>query len=211
MEIFKYALNDLPQFNNLKELVRLRESFDNTVAFKYKENKRIKTKSAVEFREDIDSLGTYLFDLGLKNGKVALIGENSYEWILSYFAVVNGGNIIVPIDKELSDDEIVALIEKCGVEAVIYSDTYSDVANRIASVKLLNMNDFGECISTGKNLIDDGKREFIDYVVDDNALCSIIYTSGTTGVSKGVKRGVTPLALKFRICPHWGAKLFGSI
>ena len=186
MKIYKYALNKLPQFNNLKELVKLRESFDNKVAFKYKEHKQIKTKSATEFREDIDFLGTYLFNLGVKSSKVALIGENSYEWILSYFAVVNGGNVIVPIDKELSDDDIIALIDKCGIDAVIYSDSYAEVADRVKNVKLLNMRDFDEYISAGKKLIEAGDREYKDYAVDSNSLCAIIYTSGTTGASKGV-------------------------
>ena len=35
-------------------------------------------------KEDIDSFGTKLSALGLRDKKVALIGENSYEWVVSY-------------------------------------------------------------------------------------------------------------------------------
>ena len=186
MKIYKYDLNKLPHFSNLKELVHMRETFANPIAFKYKEKGQIKDISAAAWRQDIEALGTYLFSIGIRNSKVALIGENSYQWILSYFAVVNGGNVIVPIDKELSDEDIVALIVQSGADALIYADAYADVAQSIGHLKLLKMSGFNDYMHNGRNLIRDGNREFLDHEIDDHALCSVIYTSGTTGTPKGV-------------------------
>lgn len=139
MKIYKYDLNKLPSFRNLKELVDMRENFANPVAFRYKEKGQIKDISASAWRQDIEALGTYLFASGIRNSKVALIGENSYQWILSYFAVVNGGNVIVPIDKELPDGDIAALIRRSGADTLIYSDSYDDVAQSVGHLKLLKM------------------------------------------------------------------------
>ena len=72
-------------------------------------------------KEDIDSFGTKLSALGLRDKKVALIGENSYEWVVSYFAVVNGTGVIVPLDKDLPAGEVTNLLNRSEVDAVIFS------------------------------------------------------------------------------------------
>lgn len=122
----------------------------------------------------------------IKDSKIALIGENSYSWILSYFSVVNGGNIIVPIDKELPNEDIADLIKQSGAVALIYADTYRDIAEEHGHLKLFNMKEFDAYISEGEKLINDGNKDFVDYEIDNKKLCSIIYTSGTTGKPKGV-------------------------
>ena len=59
-----------------------------------------------KFREDVYAFATGLIDMGLKDKKIAVIGENSYRWIVTYMSVVTGVGTIVPIDKELPYDEI---------------------------------------------------------------------------------------------------------
>ena len=70
-----------------------------------------------DYRNEINALGTALFDMGFKGGAhIAVSGENCYEWCLSYLATVLGSNVIVPIDKELSADDIYGIIEKAEVK-----------------------------------------------------------------------------------------------
>lgn len=84
----------------------------NGIAFEYKKKKEIIKVTANQFKHEIECLGTYLYNCDIKGSKVALIGGNSYQWILSYFSVVNGGNIIVSIDKELTNEDIVEYISE---------------------------------------------------------------------------------------------------
>lgn len=181
-----YELNKIPYIENLKELVNLRANMPNKIVFRYKKKKEIIEITAKQFKSEIECLGTYLYNQGINDSKVALIGENSYQWILSYFSVVNGGNIIVPIDKELSNEDIADLIKQSGADALIYADSYSDIAEDHKHLKLFNMKEFDTYISEGKKLIDNGNKDFVDYEIDNKKLCSIIYTSGTTGKPKGV-------------------------
>ena len=89
--------------NNLRELVNYAsETYGNAPAFRYKSEGVIKAKSYNEFAEDVNSLGTTFHSMFGKGKKIALNSENSYEWILAYFATANSENIIVPLDKELS-------------------------------------------------------------------------------------------------------------
>lgn len=74
-----------------------------------------------EVKSDMDALGTRLVDLGLAGKKIAVIGETSYSWILTYFTVVCGVGVIVPLDKNLPSGELLGLIERSGAEAIVYS------------------------------------------------------------------------------------------
>jgi len=153
-----------------------------------------------QFKEDIDALGTALMELGLTGKNIAVIGENRYEWVLTYFSVVNGTGIIVPLDRELPKQEIHNLLSRADVSAVIYSskvemeieeavkdldkieyiismDAPEDEGNKLSLRKLLR---------TGRRLLMEEKRFFIDAEIDPEVMCTLLFTSGTTGLAKGV-------------------------
>lgn len=72
-----------------------------------KENIQI---SYLQFRSDIEDLGSCFYSCGYQNRQIAVFGENSYEWILTNFAASCGRGVIVPIDKELDTVIIVELL-----------------------------------------------------------------------------------------------------
>ena len=65
---------------------------------KTKEVNYINTTYAKLF-ETMGHLGTALIDCGYKDKRIAVIGENSYNWCLAYFAVSCGVGVTVPLDK----------------------------------------------------------------------------------------------------------------
>ena len=75
--------------------------------------------------------GTAFIKLGLKGKRIALIGENRYEWGLSYLAIVCGTGVVVPLDKSLPENEIKSLIERSGAEAICYSQKYDEILDRL--------------------------------------------------------------------------------
>lgn len=187
----KYPLNVHPKITNLKQLIYMQaENKPYHPAFQYMRNNQCITIIYEDFRQDIEMLGTYFYSENLHNAKIAVIGENSYEWILTYFATILGSNIIVPIDKELSDNEIYCLMNSCKVNLLIYSPSYFNIAeelkNRHIVDKILNMKDFSVLMKKGAELVSRGVTDFIDNKIDEEAVCSIIFTSGTTGSPKGV-------------------------
>ncbi|NLD19385.1 MAG: AMP-binding protein [Clostridiales bacterium] len=155
-----------------------------------------------QFKEDIDCLGTKLTEMGLKDKKVALIGENSYEWVVSYLAVTNGTGIIVPLDKELPEGELNSLLQRSDVDAVIFSEKMKDKAIKasqgVDAVEYrINMGtprkeesqgvlDWKLLLEEGRKLLEEGSTSFINTVIDRDAMCSLLFTSGTTGLAKGV-------------------------
>ena len=174
-------------FRDLADYVSRRDP--NGIAIKWLEGNDIVERTYSTFRSDIDALGTYFYYNGLKNAKIAVIGENSYNWILTYFATVIGGNVIVPVDRDLTSDAIINVLNDSGAKALIYTDTYKKVIDDIKSatgIKPIHVNEFDNILTEGKELLSKGKDKFLKAEINDDEMSTLIYTSGTTGTPKGV-------------------------
>ncbi len=193
----KIPFYDRREIANLKEMLNTSaELYSENAAFWVKKEKGeqyspIKYK---QLKEDVDALGTALMNMGLLGRKIAVIGENRYEWVVTYLAVVNGLGIIVPLDKELPKEEQLNLLERSEVDAVVYSDSYKQFFEKTDIQYKINMDQFDpnnelyllDLIQNGKNLIAQGNRDYMDADVDPDELSIILFTSGTTDIAKGV-------------------------
>ena len=151
-------------------------------------------------KSDIDELGTALMNLGLSGKKVAVIGENRYEWVLTYLAVVNGVGVVVPLDRELPPQEVHNLLERSGASAVVYSskveslieeairglDSLEFIISMDAPAHMDDRLSLKQLQRKGKRLLMEEQRYFIDAEIDREAMCALLFTSGTTGLAKGV-------------------------
>ena len=87
------------------------------------------------FKKDVLALGTGLEEaLKLKNKRVAIIGETTYHWYVSYMTMLCGNIVAVPIDKELPLNEIENVVKRSKVSAIIYSTKKKDVIKKIKNV-----------------------------------------------------------------------------
>lgn len=186
-----YPLYDVRRITNIRQLIDFRaDETGDTVVFAWAKGKQKQTEITYsQLKAQTEALGTAFFDMNIQNARVAILGENSYNWLIAFFAVINGNNVAVPIDKELSSDMIENLICDSECTVLVYSDTYSDIAEKLVkklSVKFINMNELASLIRQGDELISSGNKDYVSHNVDEEATAVIVYTSGTTGVSKGV-------------------------
>ena len=187
----KYPLYEHTPLHTTKELLDFcAGKYENKPAFLYAVHKSDIEVSFVQFKNDVEALGTDLFQKGFKNTHIAVFGENSYEWILAHFAVTCGKNAAVPIDKEMEAEDIAGLLRDSDCSAMFFSDTYYDIVQQLQTMNLgiafFSMKQIPAMIENGKKLISGGDRDYIDLTIDKNDLASIVYTSGTTGKPKGV-------------------------
>ncbi len=187
-----YHLYDVPEFKNLKEFVDIiGEKYAEQPAFMFERNGEEIVVDYAQFKNDVYALGTYFSAIGLEKGdKVAVMGENSYEWVVTYFATVNTSRIIVPIDKELGAPEVTNLINNSGASTFVYAESKAalieEIKANVSVERYISIKDFGDCLEQGSNMIAEGNDDYEKNVIDVDALCTIIYTSGTTGDPKGV-------------------------
>ncbi|MDK2934470.1 MAG: long-chain acyl-CoA synthetase [Clostridiales bacterium] len=196
-------LYDVKKIVDLKDmLAQSAETFGDKAAFlvKPKGGGDYKPVSYSQFKRDVEALGTALMDMGLKGKRIAVIGENRYEWAVTYLAVVNGVGIIVPLDKELPLKEIENLLDTSQTSAIIYSGKYEqyrdEIAKELPQLKVYvnmdldengqNVLSFSKLIEQGMALLKQGDTSFTDEQIDAEEMRILLFTSGTTGLAKGV-------------------------
>ncbi|NLY71168.1 MAG: AMP-binding protein [Clostridiales bacterium] len=200
---YKNKLYETRYVNDIKDLI-----YSSTLLFSGRNAYLVKDQPGGDYKpityqqlkEDMNALGTALLHHGLEGKKIAVIGENRYEWVLTYLAVCCGVGVIVPIERELHPTEIKSLIERSGASAVVFSGKSEEIVNdaisgldfieykinmdaikheqNLLSLKLL--------LEQGKQLVQSGNRDYIDKEIKNDVMSILLFTSGTTGVSKGV-------------------------
>ncbi len=152
-------------------------------------------------REEIDALGTLLTEEGYLGTRVMVIGENCYEWALSYLTVLCGGGVILPIDKELPSEEISRICEFAHVSLVLHADSVTKKLQDLPDgVGAIPFSTFPTLIAQGKELLLRGKDGYLRAEIDPEAMSVLLFTSGTTGVSKGVMLSQKNLCFDIEQC-----------
>ena len=199
----KNKIYDVKEFKNIREIINNSiKKYPENKAFiiKNKDNNKEKYKNVTykEFGEQINALGSALINKGLKNKHIAVISPNRYEWALTYYAVLNGTGILVPLDKGLPDSEIESLLQRSHSNAVIFDKKYEEIMKKIKENKTTNVTEFicmdendsftsiNELLTEGKELLNKGYREFLDATINEEEMSIILFTSGTTSASKAV-------------------------
>lgn len=176
------------EIRTIRELVDTSAAlFPRNIAYLRKRDSAVESICYERVYRELIALSTYFNSLGLHEKKIAVIGKNSYEWSLTYLAVVCGTGIIVPFDKELKSDEIAYLAADSGISAIVYSNDAAGQLNGISEAILrLPMSKFADYIEIGQSLWMAGDTAYADHIIDPDAMSILIYTSGTTGLAKGV-------------------------
>ena len=181
--------------------------YGDRVAFGYKINPRDDSYVEVSYlqvRDDVRDLGTALLARGYRGKKIGIVSDATYFRTCTYYAVMAVGGVTVPIDKELSAEEIAAILSTAGCEALFFAAAAQDKVQAIldaapcitqsftlnACDKYPDTPSFSSLIAEGRALVEQGDTSYYDVEQDPDALASIVFTSGTTGKGKGVMLSV---------------------
>lgn len=186
------------EFGNIREMIiDSAEKNKEKILYYEKVNGDVIGHSHEELKEDVFALGTKLLNMGLKGKHIGIIGENTYRWIVSYLAIINGIGVAVPLDKELYEEQISDLLNKGDASALIFSKTFLSGMDIIKENcpqidQYICMQDNKDGYASVDALIEEGKEvikddnSYLNQDIDIDELNVIMFTSGTTGANKGV-------------------------
>ncbi len=189
----------MENIRTLRELlIFAQQKYTNIAAFLVRNGSGFDTITYDKFVNETLSLASSFVDKGYEGKRIALVGENSYLWAVSYMAAVSAGAVIVPLDRELQSYETAELVKRSGCSALIYSEGfdfhYKEQIDAYASIDTYTMysthiNDdtvsLESLIESGGKAKDSNYSKLMSVELNENALCSVVFTSGTTGISKG--------------------------
>ncbi len=196
-------IKNIPKFENIKELLYHSVSkYANNIAFtvKNKVGKEVKyiDYTYTKLLEDINSFGSSLYKLNLENKKVAIVGSNSYEWVISHLGVLLGGMVSVPLDKGLQLEELENSLIRSEAEAIVFDEKLKDTIEEIKKANKTKIKNFicftkqdeyldvHQLIEEGKKELDEGYTKYLDCKIDSYKMSILLFTSGTTSKSKAV-------------------------
>jgi long-chain acyl-CoA synthetase len=198
-----YPLYETTIFRDFRIMTEnVAKKYPHRIAISYRKNPRDKDTVDVTYsqaRDYIRDMGTELISMGCRDKHVALIGESSFEWICSYFSLMSIGAVVVPIDINLTIDEITSILNTAECEFLFYSMTIDDKIQefnkkvpRLKTFICMNgeKRDYAfsldDIVSRGGERYANGDNSYYDYEIDTERLATIVFTSGTTGKGKGV-------------------------
>lgn len=192
----KLKLYDVPKISSIQEMVLMStRKYSSKLAFEDLNNTPIAKVTYADLLDNILRFGHALKNLGIKERThIALIGENRVQWAISFLTAACFNYVIVPIDKNLTENEIFNIIYESDSEAIIFSENFSESISKLSSSKKLK-----HFICMDLTSIDDNFLYMVDLIektipltieslpkIDPDELFEIIFTSGSLGRAKGV-------------------------
>lgn len=193
-----YEIRDIRDF---KDLINQSEKlFSERPAYKLRNSDGIYYEVTYSnLRHSVYYLANSLVNDGYNRAHIAVVGANSYNWAVTYLAVTCSDNVIVPIDKELTADNMMDVIKDSDATVLFGDKKYIKRIEALKDqlpegfrficfddVQIDGVEYFEDYIDIGRQLYRAGTKHLDNITVDPEATTAILFTSGTTGVSKGV-------------------------
>ena len=205
------------QFTDMRELMEYSaKRYKDKTAFITKTKRgpepEYKYTTYEEMFREMEYLGTALLERGLRGEAVAIVGENSYQWVLADMAVACGVGVTVPLDKALQKDELLSCLNRSHAKAVFYDkkhekmirEIFEEGSSELAQAYAIDgaeliegspmsfgsadgpFSNMDALRAQGADAVYSGNKEYLETPLDPDKMSYLLFTSGTTERSKAV-------------------------
>lgn len=179
--------------------------FPEKVALQIKKGSQWQRYTYKEIEASALKVGAFLIKEGLSKGKfAALILENRPEWAIIYLGITAAGLVCVPLDPQLTEQEIGNLLNDCGAEVVFVSRSVFEEKNihrlrpALKKIVILDLDTENNGLLSFAKIAAAAPEDAAWPQVLPQDIASLIYTSGTTASPKGVLLSHYNLCSDFR-------------
>ncbi len=190
--------------SSVTELLDVISSHGDRIVYRWNAKSGEGTLTYAQLHHDVVALAAAQAAAGLRDGaRVVVIGNTSPMWMESYLATLAAENVVVPMDKELSESAIEGFIQMVEAKAVFFSGSLASYILPIAArnpslIRLVQMEEdaplpegaderfttFEDFLALGRTAVSAGYT--LTPVTDNRKMAEMLFTSGTTGSAKCV-------------------------
>jgi len=192
---------DRTDFTNLRELIEWAgEQYADRLAYSYREKASAKEKIEISFQKlcaDVRALASKLRAMDLAGKHLALIGKLTYEWVVTYFAAMAAGAVLVPLDRDWQAEELLDTVKKANCSCLFADRDLMDKVAVIADGAFLTAppvflgtkeekHSVFSYLEEGRALFEEAPDLYFSAPINPMKTSLLVFTSGTTGKGKGV-------------------------
>lgn len=167
---------------------------------KHKKGKEVSYEEITfaQMEKTVNAVGTSMLKRGMQGKNIAVIGNNSYPWLIAYFATLGGIGTCVPLDKGLPYEELEASLNRSYADILFFGKEQKERVEKIKSEEKTKIKEFiclndiegyaniNDMKQEGAALLASGNQEYLNLPIDEKAVSILLFTSGTTSMAKAV-------------------------
>ncbi len=196
----KDMIHEPRYFDNVRALVEWgAEEYGNDTVYSFRPNPRadIVKKTFIEFREDVRALASEFLAMGCAGRHCVIIGKLSYEWALTYYAMLSIGGVLIPLDRDWQAEDLASTVERAEAKFLFCDADLKEKAavieNKVSfATPTIYLGGKDDDVSLA-SLTEKGREKFaadpnayFNAPIDPHVMALLVFTSGTTGKGKGV-------------------------
>ncbi|MBY0403582.1 MAG: AMP-binding protein [Cyanobacteria bacterium] len=141
-----------------------------------------------QFFEKVVQFSSGLAREGIQPGdKVALMFMNQKEFLVSFFAVLHLGGVVVPVNIAMAPEDIIYVLKNSGCRLVLTTEALTPILASVDIPRIVANHTHDESMLSWESTLAMGTSRFApSFQREPNLLGVLMYTSGTTGKPKGV-------------------------
>ena len=192
---YPFPYQEIPDYPTIREMIAYGHDHPkggDRVQYIYTEKREEQKKTFNQVWHETVGIGQYLKKRGLEGKKIAILSENSYYWIVLFYACMTGKYTCLPLDAKLMDGDLTDIMARSHCDGILYTREFEPAiemmkANEnVVLTEYLRIENFYDMVREGHEDLEAGSASYLDTPLYPDDIATIVFTSGTTGKSKGV-------------------------